>query len=485
MSKPFGLFVAVVILLGCSSFASAQADKRADITIHIGQNPATSVRIRGSLGSRKQLSFLQSIAGIKGLESRIQNLELSTTEGRAITHRLISTGEILADSEFTRFAYDVDLRPRRERSAAAHTSWLNGDAGILMLRDVLPLFKMQQVTVTLESTVPIYTNNLLSSERTFTYSDANEVVYFVGEGWRPHAVLRCKGTPLINVSGEWHFTDEEAGGLLADIVEAYENLFGLAIKPTMQVAIARFPIPTEAGMWEAETIGRNVIIISSDTPFKQQSVQRLHEQLRHEVFHLWIPNGVNLTGNYDWFYEGFALYQSLRMAVAMNRISFNDFLDTLSRAHTIDTAQSQRLSLIDASKSRFSGSNTRVYARGMLVAFLSDLVLLEGSKGNRSVEHMLRDLYLKHKKPAAPVDGNTAVIELLKSNPGLEQIINKYVTGSENIDWTSQIAVAGIADTDPGLITTLKVIEKLNGRQKTLLDKLGYNNWRKLAPDSK
>ena len=56
--------------------------------------------------------------------------------------------------------------------------------------------------------------------------------------------------------------------------------------------------------------------------------------------------------------------------MATNRIRFDDFLDTLSRALTTDRLHSNGLSLIDASKNRFGGANTTVYARGMVVAFL-------------------------------------------------------------------------------------------------------------------
>jgi hypothetical protein len=83
------------------------------------------------------------------------------------------------------------------------------------------------------------------------------------------------------------------------------------------------------------------------------------------------------------------------------------------------------------------------------------------------------------------VDGNTAVLALLRSNPGVVPIVEKYVSGSEKIDWTSEIATAGIEDSDAGILTSLRVKEKPTGRQKALLDKLGYNNWRKLAPTSK
>jgi hypothetical protein len=285
------------------------------------------------------------------------------------------------------------------------------------------------------------------------------------------------------------------------------NVFGDDGNNQRLIILSDFRTKTSAGQWQAETRGSNVTVISSDMPFRTQSLQRLHEQLRHELFHLWIPNGVNLTGNYDWFYEGFALYESLKLAVALNRIRFEDFLDTLSRAHTIDSAQSQRTSLIQASNTRFEGSNTQIYSRGMLVAFLCDLALLEQSKRKRSVENVLTELFEKYRKPVRSADrnravlewlrnpkkisivdrsdGNTAVLELLRTNPKMISIVDKYITGSQKIEWASDLAAAGIEDSDAGPITNLRVKEKLNGRQKTLLDKLGYNNWRKLSPTSK
>jgi len=51
----------------------------------------------------------------------------------------------------------------------------------------------------------------------------------------------------------------------------------------------------------------------------------------------------------------------------------------------------QRMSLIEASKNRWGGANTQVYARGMLVAFLCDLALLETSKGKISTDDLVRD----------------------------------------------------------------------------------------------
>jgi len=213
-------------------------------------------------------------------------------------------------------------------------------------------------------------------------------------------------------------------------------------------------------------------------PFKSQSLQRLHEQLRHEVFHLWLPNGVNLTGRYDWFYEGLALYQSLKTGVALNRIRFDDMLDTLSRAHNIDSAQARKLSLIDASATRWAGQETQVYARGMIIAFLCDLILLRDSTGKRSAEDLFRKLFADHRPPAVPVEGNQAILRILDSYPALGPVVRAYVRGNERFDWTAELAAAGIVNEAP---SGLQVASKLTGKQKTLLDKLGYNNWRKLT----
>jgi predicted metalloprotease with PDZ domain len=355
-----------------------------------------------------------------------------------------------------------------------------------MLADILPINESKgRLIVRAPAGWEILTTESGEADNVFNIFDASRSVIAIGRKWQRVQTPGPKFNIEIFVSGERHFTTTEVATMTREILAELQGFFGVDSGRRRQLILSNYPTASTPGQWQAETRGRNVTIISSDMPFRYQSLQRLHEQLRHELFHLWIPNGVNLTGNYDWFYEGFALYESLKLAVALNRIRFEDFLDTLSRAHTIDSAQSKRTSLIEASMDRFSGSNTQVYARGMLVAFLCDIALLEQSKGKRSVENLLTDLYAKHRKPAEPVDANTAVFALLRGNPKVSLVVDKYVTGAEKIEWVNELGAFGIEDADAGPLTTLRVKQKLNGRQKALLDKLGYNNWRKLSPTSK
>jgi predicted metalloprotease with PDZ domain len=160
-------------------------------------------------------------------------------------------------------------------------------------------------------------------------------------------------------------------------------------------------------------------------------------------------------------------------------------LDTLSRAHDIDAAQPRRQSLLAASSGRWNGADTKVYARGMVVAFLCDVALLSKSRGKRSVEDLARDIYQAHKRPSAEQDGNTAVLGEMAKYPELAPIVDGYVKGSGTIDWAANLAVAGIEPTGAGRHSELKVRDKPGSRQKALLDKLGYNSWRKLSGSSK
>ncbi len=436
----------------------------------------------------RNFSFLNEYAGSSGLAGRFSNIKLYERSGDLLPHKAFNLSELVTEKDIGKFSYTVDLTPLRTPAAAAHISWAKDATGILMLDDLLP----QQVAKTARIKLEMPDGwNLTTSERQvdpqeFDVANIEKAVIYIGTGRREKSLAVGAAKMRLSISGEWFFSDEDAEEIVTSIFAQYTRIFGGSPASDINISILKFPTSVNPGNWEADTRGRSVTIVSSDTPFKSQSKQRLHEQLRHEIFHLWMPNGVNLRGNYDWFYEGFALYQSLRTGVATNTIGFDNFLDTLGRAYSIDSSQSERLSLIEASKNRFSGSNTQVYARGMLVAFLCDLALLQGSKGKRSIENVLREIYLVHHSSGQKTDGNEAILAAFGKYPELRSITDRYVTGKEkNIGWAEYLGFAGMETGGTNDASRLSVSKKLTSRQKDLLDKLGYNAWRKLSKDSK
>jgi len=358
---------------------------------------------------------------------------------------------------------------------AAHTSWLTSNSGLLFLDDLLPVVpkKKERVTSKVNLQIP---PGWQSRGSTISQQpvDIDKTVIFLGRSLREIPTATTDAEIKIVSEGEWKFTDTDIRDFVAEIYREYRDMFGEPPNKRADVFLIHFPQNVGFGSWEADTRGSTVTVVSSDMAFRTQSIQRLHEQLRHELFHLWLPNAVNLAGHYDWFYEGFALYQSLKTGVALNRLRFEDFLDTLGRAYTFDSAFATRPSLIDASANRSTGGDADLYARGMIIAFLTDLELMRSSEGKTDIDDVLRRLYSKYHAAEPAVDGNKAVLDLIDS-----PLITRYVQGTEQIDLSNALKRAGIELIKNGPSFSFSVTSKPSRRQRELLDKLGYNNWRR------
>lgn len=446
--------------------------------IKIGQGAKPFAVISAKHLKERSVVFETSVAGISGIGLRITDVK-GSRDGKSVEIRTVAPGEFLAVEDVDTFSYRIDLGDLQNRSARAHASWVGSSNGILMLSDMLPIFARQQpakLRLLLPEGWKHFALPNADADRSFVVDDVDRSIIPIGNDWRTTKAKECNARIILN--GKWLFADDDAAKFTSEVCSRYISMFGSAPAMPFQVIFAKFAGNVSHGEWQAETRGANVTIISSDMPFQTGSLQRLHEQLRHEIFHLWIPNGLSLSGRYDWFYEGFALYQSLRVGVADNRISFNDLLDTLSRANSIDAAMRNRVSLIDASAGRWTGDSTMLYARGMVVAFAFDLALLDASKGKASVNNLLRDIFQLHDPPADTTDANAALRSFLTAKPETKPIYERYVSGTDLLDTGFIKTVSGIEYNAEGR-RGFSVGKKLSGRQKAILNALGYNNWRK------
>lgn len=480
LEKPFLYFwILFAALFTCLSVRAQALDVRVKVeagTVYVSGTSSPEIKAGN-------IYFTREYAGHSIPGERILGLSLANGAGAAVGHRVLMPGEYLSNGDFKSFSYSI--KPGiPANSATAHISWLGPDSGMLMFEDLLPRFAAGSgpaaATVTLDLPEGWKAGGV--SGKAFETSDVSKTVLFIGKDLRE---LRGDNAPALVISGKWLFTDARAAEMAADIYQKYTKLFGQAPRGRTSIVFSEFPNTARPGAWEAETRGSTVVILSDDMPMEERSLQKLHEQLRHEIFHLWLPNNVNLSGSYDWFYEGFALYQALKTGVDVNRIRFDDMLDTLSRAYDIDKFDPNRLSLIEASNKRWAGGNTQVYARGMLVAFLCDILMLRHSKGKASVSDIFRQLQENHNLSKPRTDGNAAILKIMEAYPYLQPVIARYINGAETIDWRAGIDAAGLISEETGSNIRLKVKEEPDGRQKEILDKLGYNNWRKLTRNKK
>ncbi len=476
----WALFWSFPLILQIFTFAAAQGSEieiRLDIE---GRLPTVTGSFAPSdeQAAKKNISFALGLAGVGGLGERIIGLRAFDADGVELSLRRLTAGEYLAPVPPLRWGYDIALRTPANRLASPHVSWLGTSGGLLMLSDLLPFEGRQERSARVKIVVPqgwravsVYP---AEPDGTLRIDDVSRaVIAVVPEGRRPIEFRSRRGTTYeMQITGEWQFTRGEAEEMLGEIVEEYEKLFDA--RPAERVLINVLPFPQGGGVgdWAAETRGATVTIVSGDTPFKTQSSQRLHEQLRHELFHLWLPNGVRLTGSYDWFYEGAALYLSLKTGARLGRITFTNFLETLSQAAAID-ARMPAGSLLEASSGRWRGNTTGVYARGILTAFALDIAMQEASRGKRSMDWFVRRLYAENREREA--DGNATILRMLDEMPETTPIAERHIKGSERLDMAKIGLPAGIAW--DGRRFTLA--EKPSGRQKAILRDLGYNSERR------
>ncbi len=196
--------------------------------------------------------------------------------------------------------------------------------------------------------------------------------------------------------------------------------------------------------------------------------------LSHELLHLWVPNSLPLEGDYDWFFEGFTLYQALRTSVKLGFVRFSDYLETLARVYDSyrAVADRDRLSLIEASKQRWTTSSSLVYDKGMLVAFICDLILRSNSYDKTSLNDVYRKLF--QSDFAASRDANDLIISILKMTGALNPFLQQYVLSAGTIDLGSLLKSFGIKLQFVDSHARLEVSSSIDKPQLRVLRSVGY-----------
>ena len=473
----------LLFFLACAAAPSRSQSLEINLTV---SPDAPRVRVEGTRdAATKAWSFTNVYAGVMGLGERVENLKLADASGQAVAARRLAPGEYEAEREAVRFSYDLRLDPPADAGTAAHVSWLTSDRGLLLLGDLLPVpLARVRLSLTLPAGWAVATSESADAGR-FVITDADKAVLVVGRELRSQKARVGDMTVSVVSTGAWAFDDQELSRAVGDILKDYEKLLGGTPRSSATVLLTPFPRPAPAQTWSAETRGGTVAVLSGQWPSKTMALGRLDTVLSHELLHLWVPNGLALEGEYDWFYEGFTLYLATRAGVRRGQLTFQDYLDAMGRAYDAykSARGTQEVSLPDAARRRFTLSPSLVYNKGMLVAFLYDLALMRHTKGKSSLEDVYRVLFRQHGAKAArtggdkdtQVDGNRAVIEALDFGGAMREFTRRYVEGTTPINLDAEVAAFGLRLESFGARTRLFVGDNPSREQGDLLRKLGYN----------
>lgn len=426
------------------------------------------------------LSFRNTYAGVLGLGERIDGVSASF-ESRNIPIRKLGPGEYQAQTKFTRVRYEVDVPVPIKPAQMSHVSWLNEDQGILMLADLLPRSpKNQSVVTAVNLEVPVgwtVASNLGGGRSQNSTSDPDNAVFVVG----PLVQQRTRRAGATDVSlvtsGRWPFSGDDALKPAEKIINEYASVTGQRLKSNAVLML--LPFVPEAGpeSWTAETRGNAVVLLLGKHASRKRVLAKLGIVLTHEIFHLWVPNSLALTGNYDWFFEGFTLYEALRTALRLKLISFDTLLETTARVFDsyISSGDVDRLSLIEASERRWIAASSLVYDKGMLAAFIYDLTMTRETDCRMSLDDVYRQLFREH--GAGQGSANETIIKILSQPANMESFGREYVEGKGRIDLQSVLSSFGLQLSSGGLRghgTTLEIAKPLSTAQSRVLRCIGY-----------
>jgi predicted metalloprotease with PDZ domain len=460
-----------------ASLAAKAQSVNARISVVSLAPPRVRIEAEGANGT-KVWSFRNTYAGMIGLGERIENLSLFDAQGREVAGRKLAPGEYEAAREATKVRYELKLDPPRDTNDTAHVSWLTRERGVLMPGDLLPLpLARAKVSLILPDGWTAATLETLNGSGQYEIENAEASAFFIGADVRV-AQSRVRGMEIkFATAGEWAFADQDVLAIIRNVLTAHERTAGVAPRESVFVMLAPFPQTSDGARWSAETRGGTVVFLSGRATSKSAGLARLSVPLAHELFHLWVPNALALDGDYDWFYEGFTVYQSMRVSVQLGYLTFQDHLDSLARAYDNYLVQREqdKLSLIDASARRWGGNSTFVYQKGMLVAALYDLGVRQQSRGKRSLEDVYRLLFRGQRAGGERREGNAVVIAALNNVSGRDDFAKRYIQSVNQLDLTTVLDAFGLQLIRNGARTRITVSSSLSRQQRDLLRQMGYN----------
>lgn len=440
------LGIAIIIFARVAMTNGQTLEAKISVALHPG-----TIHIQARFPAEtRTVSFINAYGSMLGLAERIEKLQAFAESGQEIGVKQLAPGEYQLASQVRRLEYDVNLHQLPAPAQRSHVSWLTVDHGLLMASDLLPWpvkgatsFSAAEIELDLPAGWKVASNTQTRSANIY-YTDAPETaLFFVGADL--HEETRQAGAQHFSVvlSGAWPFLPKDALKIAKNILEAYARLSAFSLKRPALLMLAPFPDNAGPERWTAETRGGAIVLLLGRNASAKRILAQLAVVLAHEVFHLWVPGSLNLSGDYDWFFEGFTIYQALRMDLRLGLISFEEFMKTVGRVYDsyLRVKNSDDLSLIEASARRWTTSSSPVYDKAMLVAFLYDLRLRSASNCKGSLDDVYRQLF--QRRTAGQADGNETIIGILNAQSAQGTFARDYIERPRQLDLKAELVEFG------------------------------------------
>jgi len=469
--KIIGTFF-VVLLLATGVTAQTEHSK-VRISVQAGAKVSIEIDLDKPTDS---WSFINSYAGALGLGERVSEIRAQRS-GIELPVRKIASGEFRVEGLAEHLTYVVTILPLRPGDFA-HVSWLTSDHGLLLLSDLLPEALLKQSGVSIKFDLPagwrVGSVSDASNNESYRIDDLEKAAFLVAADLRVVSKL-VRDMPLkLVIDGRWNVEDEEVLQAAGKVLDYYFELTRFKLFRPSAVLVSPLPPSASTALWKAETRGSTVVLLMNPQAQIKNWSGQLGVIFTHEIFHFWVPNALALSGDYDWFFEGFTLYTALQAALDLKLITFKEFLDTLSRVYDSYLSYSDDQTLLEASERRWTSSTPIIYDKGMLVAFLYDLTLRNESGG----ESTLAACYPSVLRVGVgkPADANDVIIGLLGSSAATRNFSQTYIESRSRVELEKILPSFGLEVNSQGNRSQLKLSKELTANQRKLWRSIGYRS---------
>ena len=387
--------------------------------------------------------------------------------------------------------YANELSVRTSELNSAHAFWNN--ANILMYLDG-HLQSPSTVRVLAPDVWKVATGlpAVLGQKNTFR-AENFDVLYdspFEASNFKT-LVFNVKGIPhRIVIDGEGNYDPERMRRDVQKIVETQADLMGGDIPYRDYTFILHLRANAGGGLEHANSTalgyprfgfriqtGDRATSASPTAGGAERDYRGFLSLVSHEFFHLWNVKRIrpDVLGPFDytqenytkllWVAEGITDYYADLTLRRAGLISESEFLNATARAFQTlqNTPGRMEQSLEESSFDTWIkfyrpdentiNSQVSYYDKGAIVGLLLDLEIRKRTNGAKSLDDVLRYLYVeffKKNRNYAPADFQKAAE--LAAGGSLEEFFNKYVRGKEELDYNAALEAAGLR-LDPGETT--------------------------------
>ena len=224
--------------------------------------------------------------------------------------------------------------------------------------------------------------------------------------------------------------------------------------------------PTGFGALEHHT---STVVVLPEQSSKEELDAQMIDVVAHEFFHIVTPLSVHSEdvhyfdynaptfSKHLWMYEGVTEYFAQHFQIYEGLVEEDQFYNTIiSKINTslnMDDSMSFTTMSENVLDAPYSNNYFNVYMKGALIGMCMDILIREGSDGNRSMLSLMKELSLKYGKNK-PFDDDSIIDEITEMTyPSVGDFLRTHVEGTQPIDYSEFLQKVGL-DFKEGQIET-------------------------------